>query len=68
MDFTNPDFRALAEAMHCRGYRVEKAEDLIPVLEQAFAQDVPSVVVVAVDYSENMKLRRRLAAFYEQQQ
>ena len=68
VDFTNPDFRALAEAMHCRGYRVEKAEDLIPVLEQAFAQDVPSVVVVAVDYSENMKLSRRLAAFYEQQQ
>ena len=30
VDFTNPDFKMLAEAMHCKGYRVEKAEDLIP--------------------------------------
>ena len=41
VDFTNPDFKMLAEAMHCKGYRVEKAEDLIPTLEEAFRQDVP---------------------------
>ena len=56
VDFTNPDFKMLAEAMHCKGYRVEKAEDLIPTLEEAFRQSVPSVIVVPVDYSENMKL------------
>ncbi len=55
VDFTNPDFKMLAEAMHCKGYRVEKAEDLIPTLEEAFRQSVPSVIVVPVDYSENMK-------------
>ena len=60
VDFTNPDFKLLAEAMHCKGYRVEKAEDLIPALEEAFQQDVPSVIVVAVDYSENMKLSAHL--------
>ena len=60
VDFTNPDFKLLAEAMHCKGYRVEKAEDLIPALEDAFQQDVPSVIVVAVDYSENMKLSAHL--------
>ena len=27
VDFTNPDFKMLAEAMHCKGNRVEKAED-----------------------------------------
>ena len=42
--------KLLAEAMHCKGYRVEKAEDLIPTLEEAFRQDVPSVIVVPVDY------------------
>ena len=30
VDFSNPDFKLLAEAMHCKGYRVEKAEDLSP--------------------------------------
>lgn len=64
VDFTNPDFKLLAEAMHCKGYRVEKAEDLIPTLEEAFAQKVPSVIVVPVDYSENMKLSEHLKKVY----
>lgn len=60
VDFSNPDFKALAEAMHCKGYRVEKAEDLIPMLEDAFSQSIPSVITVQVDYSENMKLSEKL--------
>lgn len=60
VSFTNPDFKMLAEAMHCKGYRVERAEDLIPTLEDAFAQSIPSVITVAVDYSENIKLSNRL--------
>lgn len=60
VDFSNPDFKLLAEAMHCKGYRVEKADELIPTLEEAFRQDVPSVIVVSVDYSENMKLSEHL--------
>lgn len=63
--FTNPDFDKMAEAMHCKGYRVERAEDLIPMLEDAFKQDVPSVIAVKVDYDENMKLSQRLAEFYK---
>ena len=56
----------LAEAMHCKGYRVEKAADLIPTLEEAFRQTVPSVIVVPVDYSENMKLSAHLKEVYQQ--
>ena len=66
VDFTNPDFKLLAEAMHCKGYRVEKAADLIPTLEEAFRQTVPSVIVVPVDYSENMKLTAHLKEVYQQ--
>lgn len=66
VDFTNPDFKLLAEAMHCKGYRVEKASDLIPTLEEAFRQTVPSVIVVPVDYSENMKLSAHLKEVYQQ--
>lgn len=64
VSFTNPDFKALAEAMHCKGYRVERAEDLIPTLEEAFAQSVPSVVTVQVDYSENIKLSEKLQELF----
>ncbi len=61
VSFTNPDFCAYAESMHCHGYRVESADALIPTLEEAFAnEDAPSVVVVPVDYSENMALTERL--------
>ena len=64
VSFTNPDFKALAEAMHCKGYRVERAEELIPALEDAFRQEVPSVITVQVDYSENMKLSEKLARLF----
>ena len=54
------------KTMRCKGYRVEKAEELIPTLEEAFKQDVPSVIVVPVDYSENMKLTEHLKQVYAQ--
>ena len=64
--FSNPDFKAYAESMHCHGYRVGSAADLVPTLEEALANDdAPSVVVVPVDYSENMALTRRLRAAYD---
>ena len=60
-EFVNPDFVALTDAMGGKGFRVESPEDLIPTLEAAFAvDDRPSVVVVPVDYSQNMKLTKRL--------
>ena len=40
--------------------------DLIPTLEEAFRQTVPSVIVVPVDYSENMKLSAHLKEVYQQ--
>ena len=60
VDFTNPDFQLYAEAMHCKGYRIEKAEDLIPTLIDAFTQIVPSIIDCRVDYSENIKLTQHL--------
>ena len=62
VNFSNPDFKLLAEAMHCKGYEVHSADELIPTLETAFSQTVPSIVVVKVDYSENMKLSKHLKA------
>ena len=59
-DFTNPDLVRYAEAMHCKGYRISAASELLPTLEDAFAQDVPAVIECPVDYAENLKLSGRL--------
>ena len=51
--FGNPDFVKFAESMGLKGYRVESASDLIPILKEALAQDVPAVIDCPVDYREN---------------
>ena len=64
VNFSNPDFVKLAEGMHAKGYRIEKAEDLIPTLEDAFKQNVPSIIDCRVDYEENIKLSKYLKELY----
>lgn len=59
-DFTNPDLVRYAEAMHCKGYRISTADELLPTLEEAFAQEVPAVIECPVDYAENLRLSNRL--------
>lgn len=60
-DLTNPDLVRLGEAFGCHARRVEAAGDLRPALREAFAvTDRPSLIVVPVDYSENMRLTQRL--------
>ena len=56
VDFDNPDFVKFAESMHAKGYRISKAEELLPTLEKAFQQTVPVIIDCPVDYAENDKL------------
>jgi acetolactate synthase-1/2/3 large subunit len=59
--FENPDFVALARSFGAFATRVERAGDLTEALREAKAQkDRPSVIVVPVDYSENVELTKRL--------
>jgi len=60
ISFNNPDFVKYAESFGAKGYRVERAQDLVPVLEKAFADNTVVIVDVPVDYSENMKLTEKL--------
>jgi acetolactate synthase-1/2/3 large subunit len=60
LSFDNPDFMKLADAFGWRGFRVARARDLAPTLEAAFDCGEPALVVVPIDYSENMKLTNRL--------
>ncbi|TPK84017.1 acetolactate synthase large subunit [Mesorhizobium sp. B2-4-17] len=67
MTFGNPDFVRYAEAYGAKGTRVDAITDLRPALEQAFAGGGVHLVVVPVDYSENIRvlvdeLRERLPA------
>ncbi|NJL84453.1 MAG: acetolactate synthase large subunit, partial [Chloroflexaceae bacterium] len=57
--FKNPDFVKFAESMGLKGYRVEAAEQLIPILKTALEQDVPTVIDCPVDYSENLRLSQK---------
>jgi acetolactate synthase-1/2/3 large subunit len=56
MTFGNPDFVAYARAYGAEGSRVERADDLAPMLEAAFAGGGVHLVTVPVDYSENMRV------------
>ena len=65
VDFTNPDFVKLAESMGAVGYRITKAEDLLPTLKKAFTLDKPVIIDCPVDYGENMKLTAHLEELEE---
>ncbi|MGB7247523.1 MAG: acetolactate synthase large subunit [Phormidesmis sp.] len=52
--FNNPDFVKLAESMNLKGYRIQSAEDFVPTLKEALAQNVPAVIDCPIDYRENL--------------
>ncbi|MEO5656495.1 MAG: acetolactate synthase large subunit [Nitrospiria bacterium] len=54
IDFGNPDLVKLAESFGAKGYRVEKASDLAPILADALAQRVPAVIDVPIDYRDGI--------------
>jgi acetolactate synthase-1/2/3 large subunit len=60
IDFTNPDFVRYAESFGAKGYRVGAADELIPAVERAIADDTVVVIDCPVDYSENMKFTERM--------
>ena len=60
VDFNNPDFVKYAQSFGAKGYRVEAADQLLPILRKAIADDTVVVVDCPVDYAENMKLTKQL--------
>jgi len=58
--FDNPDFVKYADSFGAKGYRIGAAEELLPTLRQALADDTVSIIDCPVDYRENMKLSERL--------
>lgn len=60
LSFNNPDFVAYAEAFGAHGVRVERTEDLSPVLEACLRAPGVHVIDVPIDYSENAMFTREL--------
>lgn len=60
IDFNNPDLVKYAESFGAKGYRIERANDLLPTLKQAIADNTVVLIDCPVDYSENMKLTDKL--------
>jgi acetolactate synthase-1/2/3 large subunit len=58
--FTNPDFVKLAESFGIPGYRCDEVDDLSRHLRTALADDRPSIVVVPIDYSQDVALSETL--------
>jgi acetolactate synthase-1/2/3 large subunit len=58
--FTNPDWMGLAAAFGWHGQHVENARDLRPAIDRALAHRGPSLIVIPIDYRENMALSKRL--------
>jgi acetolactate synthase I/II/III large subunit len=61
--FTNPDFVKYAESFGAKGYLIQAADELLPTLRTALADNTVSIVACPVDYSENIKLTDKLGKF-----
>ncbi len=60
VDFGNPDFVKLAEAFGMPAWRCANADEFGERLAQAMALDVPSLIVVPIDYSVDVAISREL--------
>jgi acetolactate synthase-1/2/3 large subunit len=58
--FSNPDFVRLAESFGAKGVKIERTEDFAPELKNSLERGGIWIFDVEVDYSENMKLTRKL--------
>jgi acetolactate synthase I/II/III large subunit len=59
-DFTNPDFVRLAGAFGMPAWRCEGVDDLGRHLRHALTLDVPSLIVVPIDYSIDVSISEEL--------
>ena len=60
-ELDNPDFVTLAESFGCYAKKISKTEEFSDELREAKnRKSQPSVLIVPVDYDENLKLNKHL--------
>ncbi len=60
VDFTNPDFVKLAESFGLPAWRCDSADDFGARLTHALGLDLPSVIVLPIDYSIDVAISEEL--------
>jgi acetolactate synthase-1/2/3 large subunit len=60
LSFDNPEWLGLAQCFGWHGHRCEDSAQLQDILEAAFAESGPSLVVIPIDYRENSLLTQKL--------
>ena len=60
VDFTNPDFVKLADAFGMPAWRIGGVDEFGPRLREALALDVPSLIVLPIDYSLDVAISEEL--------
>lgn len=60
LKFNNPDFESLGKSFGMWGKTIKSPEELIPSIEEAFNQSGPAIIGIPINYSENMRLTKRL--------
>ncbi len=56
LDFGNPDFVQYAQSYGAHGHRVERAQDLLPIMEECHSAAGVHVIDCPVDYSGNDRI------------
>jgi acetolactate synthase I/II/III large subunit len=56
MTFGNPDFVLYARAYGAEGHRIESIDSFAPTLDAAFKEGGVHLVVIPIDYSENVRV------------
>jgi acetolactate synthase-1/2/3 large subunit len=62
VEFTNPDFVKLAESFGMPAWRSQSAEDFGQRLAHALTLDLPSLIVLPIDYSIDVAISEELGA------
>jgi acetolactate synthase-1/2/3 large subunit len=62
VDFGNPDFCKLADSFGMPAWRCSSADEFAQRLQTALTLDLPSVIVVPIDYSVDVAISRELGA------
>src|SRR5688500_13408842 len=60
VDFTNPDFVKLADSFGCPAWRCESTADFSHHLRHALTLDLPSLIVLPIDYSIDVAISEEL--------
>ena len=59
LEFGNPDFVKYAESYGARGFRVEKTDDLLSLLQKCLKEGGVNVIECPIDYAENASLGKK---------